>query len=183
GWPNSASQSDPPTRVLMSFRNALRSALLEATQRTGFRTQSADVFGGILIVCHYRHIGKMRVTRAAQMPTPCLRLRETHGESSMVSRHVLRMRRAWGESGTRCANPFLLRSAGIYPTRWNAGKRRSAGSTMNGRVEFREVAGGQRVRLAPRGLPKLESVVFDRLTRIPRAGSRSEEHTSELQSR
>jgi CheY-like chemotaxis protein len=32
--------------------------LLEATQRTGFGVDSNDVFGGILILCHYRHIGK-----------------------------------------------------------------------------------------------------------------------------
>jgi hypothetical protein len=38
---------------------------------------------------------------------------KTHGESSTVSRHVLRMRTACGERGTRCASPFLLRSAGI----------------------------------------------------------------------
>jgi hypothetical protein len=29
--------------------------LLEATQRTGFAADSGEVFGGILILCHYRH--------------------------------------------------------------------------------------------------------------------------------
>jgi hypothetical protein len=51
----------------------------------------------------------------------------------------------------RVTRPF---SSTKTPKRWNAGKRRSAGSTMNGRVEFLEVAGGQRVQLAARGLPK-----------------------------
>lgn len=67
--PICASQRAPPTLALTSFGNALRSSLLEATQRTGFGADSGPVFRRILILCHYRHIGNAHHPRATKANT------------------------------------------------------------------------------------------------------------------